>query len=74
MQDAPAPSVFIGKPCDLTALRNYAEVDPRVDELVRYWLTMVCGGCSGVVYWTAPGASVIRVGNLDGSGAPGLTA
>ena len=38
------PFAFIGKPCDIAALRNYARQDERVDELVKYWLTMVCGG------------------------------
>ncbi len=35
---------FIAKPCDIAALRNLARHDRRVDELVRYWLTPVCGG------------------------------
>jgi len=35
---------FIGKPCDIAALRNLARYDERVDELVKYWLTPVCGG------------------------------
>ena len=35
---------FIGKPCDVSALRNYARLDERVDQQVRYWLTLVCGG------------------------------
>ena len=35
---------FIGKPCDIAALRNLARHDPRVDGLVKYWLTPVCGG------------------------------
>ncbi|MDI3324763.1 Coenzyme F420 hydrogenase/dehydrogenase, beta subunit C-terminal domain [Pontibacterium granulatum] len=35
---------FIGKPCDVSALNNYARIDPRVDELVRYKLAIVCGG------------------------------
>jgi coenzyme F420 hydrogenase subunit beta len=38
------PFAFIGKPCDIAALRNYARHDSRVDELVKYWLTPVCGG------------------------------
>ena len=38
------PFAFIAKPCDITALRNYARHDERVDQLVKYWLTMVCGG------------------------------
>lgn len=38
------PFAFIGKPCDIGALRNYARHDERVDRLVKYWLTLVCGG------------------------------
>ena len=39
-----SPFAFIGKPCDISALRNLARYDERVDELVKYWLTPVCGG------------------------------
>ena len=35
---------FIGTPCDVSALRNLAAVDSRVDRLCRYQLAMVCGG------------------------------
>lgn len=35
---------FIGKPCDIAALRNYARHDNRVNQLVKFWLTPVCGG------------------------------
>ncbi len=35
---------FIGKPCDISAAKAFGETDPRVRELVRYWLTPVCGG------------------------------
>jgi len=42
--DRNQPFTFIGKPCDISALRNYAKQDPRVEEQVRYWLTLVCGG------------------------------
>lgn len=38
------PFAFVAKPCDIAALRNLALFDARVDELVRYWLTPVCGG------------------------------
>jgi coenzyme F420 hydrogenase subunit beta len=38
------PFAFVGKPCDIAALRNLARHDNRVDALVRYWLTPVCGG------------------------------
>ncbi len=42
--DRGEPFAFVGKPCDIAALRNYARHDARVDRLVRYWLTPVCGG------------------------------
>ncbi len=38
------PFAFIAKPCDVSALRNYAKMDARVDELCKYMLVMVCGG------------------------------
>ncbi len=38
------PFAFFAKPCDVAALRNFAAQDPRVDELVRYCVVMVCGG------------------------------
>jgi coenzyme F420 hydrogenase subunit beta len=42
--DRNQPFAFIAKPCDVSALRNLARHDPRVDQLVKYWLVMVCGG------------------------------
>lgn len=38
------PFAFIAKPCDIAALRNLARYDERVNQLVKYWLTIVCGG------------------------------
>ncbi len=37
------PFAFIGKPCDIAAAKNYGRRDKRVGELVKYWLTLVCG-------------------------------
>jgi coenzyme F420 hydrogenase subunit beta len=42
--DRGRPFAFVGKPCDIAALRNLARVDGRVNTLVRYMLTPVCGG------------------------------
>ena len=42
--DRGEPIAFVGKPCDIAALRSWGRHDPRVDDLVRYWLTPVCGG------------------------------
>jgi coenzyme F420 hydrogenase subunit beta len=44
--DRGRPFALIGKPCDVGAVRNLARVDPRVDRLMRYALTMICGGAS----------------------------
>lgn len=38
------PFAFIGKPCDVTALRLYAREDSRVDRYCRAMLALVCGG------------------------------
>ena len=35
---------LIGKRCDVTAVRNLARLDARVDAQMRYALAMVCGG------------------------------
>jgi coenzyme F420 hydrogenase subunit beta len=40
------PFAFIGKPCDIAALRNLARYDPRVEQVVPYVLGFVCGGAS----------------------------
>ena len=44
--DRGRPFAFIGKPCDIAALRNLAKQDPRVDRLVQYMLGFFCGGAS----------------------------
>lgn len=44
MLDAGERFAFIGTPCDVSALRNLATEDPRVDRLVPVMLAMVCGG------------------------------
>jgi coenzyme F420 hydrogenase subunit beta len=35
---------FVGKPCDVAALRNYAKHDARVDALIPYMLSFMCAG------------------------------
>ncbi len=44
--DRGRPFAFIGKACDISAIRNYARFDPRVDELLKYTLNFYCGGVS----------------------------
>ena len=38
------PFAFVGTPCDVTALRNLAHEDARVDALCRMMMAPVCGG------------------------------
>ena len=35
---------FIGKPCDVTALRNYIKIKPKVGESIKYILSFYCAG------------------------------
>ncbi len=35
---------FVGKPCDISAIRQLSKIDRRVNELCKYLLTLVCGG------------------------------
>jgi len=44
--DRAEPFALIAKPCDVTAVRNLARIDPRVERYMRYALTLVCGGAS----------------------------
>ncbi|CDX51668.1 Coenzyme F420 hydrogenase/dehydrogenase beta subunit domain protein [Mesorhizobium plurifarium] len=44
--DRGEPFALIAKPCDITAVRNLARLDPRVEEYMRYALAFVCGGAS----------------------------
>lgn len=40
------PFALAAKPCDIGAVKNFARLDPRVTEYMRYALTFVCGGAS----------------------------
>jgi len=70
---------FIGTPCDVSALRNYAEQDPRVDQYCKLMLTMVCGGFmapSGVQsFMESQGIdpSQVTAVRYRGNGCPGPT-
>jgi coenzyme F420 hydrogenase subunit beta len=44
--DRGEPFAIIAKPCDISAVRNLARLDPRVDRYLQYALTLVCGGAS----------------------------
>jgi coenzyme F420 hydrogenase subunit beta len=40
----PGRLAFIGKPCDVSALRQFAKIDPRVDEKIPLMLAFFCAG------------------------------
>ena len=44
--DRGRPFAVMAKPCDISAIQNLSRTDPRVDELIRYRLAIVCGGAS----------------------------
>lgn len=42
--EMPGRFAFVGKPCDVSALRAYARIDPRVDAKVPLMLAFFCAG------------------------------
>ena len=42
--DLNEPFAFVGKPCDIGAIRQLSKIDSRVNDLCKYLLTLVCGG------------------------------
>ena len=42
--DLNVPFAFVGKPCDISAIRQLSKIDSRVNRLCKYLLTLVCGG------------------------------
>lgn len=58
--DKGLPFAFVGKPCDISALRALARRDERVAALVRFYLTPVCGG------FAAPSATEAFIRNHHG--------
>ena len=77
--DRGRPFAFVGKPCDVTAIRALARRDPRVDAQLRYVLAMVCGGASELIKSRAVlsrfgvDEDQLRVFRYRGHGNPGPT-
>lgn len=44
MLDEPGKFAFVGKPCDVSALRALARIDPRVDAKIPLMLAFFCAG------------------------------
>ncbi|NND81824.1 MAG: hypothetical protein HKN50_05275, partial [Gammaproteobacteria bacterium] len=70
---------FIGTPCDVSALRNLARIDPRVDQHCQFMLTMVCGGFMAPenlrTFLESQGIDFDQISGLRyrGNGCPGPT-
>lgn len=77
--DRQEPFALIAKPCDITAVRNLAAIDPRVDLYMRYALTFLCGGASDltksedVLESFGLQEEELRLFRYRGDGSPGLT-
>ncbi|KRB32469.1 MULTISPECIES: Coenzyme F420 hydrogenase/dehydrogenase, beta subunit C-terminal domain [Mesorhizobium] len=76
--DRGEPFALIAKPCDITAVRNLARLDPRVNDLMRYALAFVCGGASDLskseqaLQRFGLGEDELRLFRYRGHGNPGL--
>lgn len=77
--DSGRPFALIGKPCDVTAMRRLAKVQPALASQLRYSLAMFCGGASDLgkshdvldrFGIEEPEVSLFR---YRGHGSPGLT-
>lgn len=70
---------LIGKPCDVTAARNLARLEPRLARQMRYALAMICGGASElgksqeVLTQFGIEESEVSLFRYRGHGNPGLT-
>lgn len=69
----------IAKPCDISAVRSLARVDPRVDRQVPYMLTIFCGGVHNekvplqIIHHHGVPEDEVRVFRYRGNGWPGPT-
>lgn len=69
----------IGKPCDMAAIRNLAQIDDRVDTLIPYCLTIFCGGlptlhtARKIAKYYGVESDEVEVFRFRGNGWPGPT-
>ena len=77
--DRNQPFAFIGKPCDVAAIRNLARHDHRVTSLVKYTLTLSCAGVPALGFSNqflerhSMSASKLSEFRYRGHGWPGAT-
>jgi coenzyme F420 hydrogenase subunit beta len=75
--DAGQRFAVIAKPCDISAIRALAAVDPRVQRQARYLLTFFCGGVHGehisraIIRYHGLEQSDVRLFRYRGQGWPG---
>lgn len=46
--EGPERHAFVGKPCDVAALRAWARLDPRIDARIPWMLSFFCAGVPGL--------------------------
>ena len=49
IEEAPAPCVFIGKPCDVAAVRKVVELRPRLKDKIGLTIAFFCAGTPSTV-------------------------
>ena len=70
---------FVGKPCDVTALRLYAHEDHRINDQCKFMLALVCGGAPefrksrDLVHQIGYSESDVTLMRYRGYGNPGRT-
>ncbi|MDX2210563.1 MAG: Coenzyme F420 hydrogenase/dehydrogenase, beta subunit C-terminal domain [Sphingopyxis sp.] len=70
---------FVGKPCDVSALRQLATIDPRVNERVPLMLSFFCAGIPShagadrIIRAMGFAPEEIRLFRYRGNGWPGMT-
>ena len=77
--DGQQRALFIGKPCDVSALRQLAKFDERVNQRIPYMLSFFCGGIPShkgahdIVEELGLAARELKRFDYRGNGWPGLT-
>ena len=71
--DSKKKYAFVGKPCDVSALRNYSEINPVVKQSIKYYFSFFCAGTPSRVaneelfaqVTTVFRCSIVEMGGLD---------
>lgn len=75
----PGRFAFVGKPCDVSALRQLATIDPRVNERVPLMLSFFCAGVPShagadrIIRAMGFAPEEVRLFRYRGNGWPGMT-